>query len=240
MERVLTSQLKQHPGQKVMMQGWVHRIRSLGQVTFIVLRDRGGIRQVVVEGNNIDVSVLTNESVIKVEGLVKLEEKAPSGVELQATDLKIISQPADSPPIAINSKDICSTTRLDTLLKHRSISLRNPKIRAIFKVQAEIITAFRDFLKSQGFTEISTPKIVSSATEGGAELFPVQYFEQKAYLAQSPQFYKQMMVGSGFERVFEVGKAYRAEEHNTARHINEFLSLDYEMGFIQDEQIPRI
>jgi len=121
-------------------------------------------------------------------------------------------------------------------LKHRAISLRNPEIRSVFKVQAEIMTAFRDFLMDRGFTEISTPKIVSSATEGGAELFPVQYFEQKAYLAQSPQLYKQIMVGSGFERVFEVGKAYRAENHNTARHINEFISLDYEMGFIEDEQ----
>jgi len=150
--------------------------------------------------------------------------------------LRIISQPVEPPPIAINSKDIYSTARLDTLLKHRAISLRNPEIRAIFKVQAEITAAFRNFCIQQDFTEISTPKIVSCATEGGSELFPVQYFEQKAYLAQSPQLYKQMMVGSGMERVFEVGKAYRAESHNTARHINEFVSLDYEMGFIEDEQ----
>jgi nondiscriminating aspartyl-tRNA synthetase len=236
MKRVLTSELKEYSGQKVMMQGWVHRIRKLGQVIFIVLRDRGGLGQMVVEGDQADAVQVTGESVIQVEGLVRLEGRAPGGVELQVSDLKIISQPTETPPISINSRDIYSTTRLDTILKHRALSVRNPEIRSVFKVQAEIIAAFRDFLSDHGFTEISTPKIVSSATEGGAELFPIQYFEEKAYLAQSPQLYKQIMVGSGFERVFEVGKAYRAESHNTARHINEFLSLDYEMGFIEDEQ----
>jgi len=236
MKRVLTSELKEYAGQKVMMQGWAHRIRRLGNVVFIVLRDRGGLGQVVVEGDQIDTAQVTNESVIQIEGSVRLDDRASSGAELQVSALRMISQPAESPPIAVNSRDIYSTTRLDTVLKHRAISLRNPEIRAIFKVQAEIMTSFRDFLIRRGFTEISTPKIVSSATEGGAELFPVQYFERKAYLAQSPQLYKQIMVGSGFERVFEVGKAYRAEKHDTARHINEFISLDYEMGFIEDEQ----
>ena len=236
MKRVLSSELREYAGQKVMMQGWAHRIRRLGHVTFIVLRDRGGLGQAVVEGDQMDAAQVTNESVIQIQGSVRLEDRAPSGVELQVSSLEIIGQPAEPPPIAVNSKHICSTTRLDTVLKHRAISLRNPEIRSVFKVQAEIMTAFRDFLMDRGFTEISTPKIVSSATEGGAELFPVQYFEQKAYLAQSPQLYKQIMVGSGFERVFEVGKAYRAENHNTARHINEFISLDYEMGFIEDEQ----
>ena len=236
MKRVLSSELREYAGQKVMMQGWAHRIRRLGNVTFIVLRDRGGLGQAVVEGDQMDAAQVTNESVIQIQGSVRLEDRAPSGVELQVSSLEIIGQPAEPPPIAVNSKHICSTARLDTLLKHRAISLRNPEIRSVFKVQAEIMTAFRDFLMDRGFTEISTPKIVSSATEGGAELFPVQYFEQKAYLAQSPQLYKQIMVGSGFERVFEVGKAYRAENHNTARHINEFISLDYEMGFIEDEQ----
>lgn len=236
MKRVLTSNLKEHAGEKVMMQGWIHRIRRLGRVTFVVLRDRAGLGQVVIEGLNGNAAQITNESVIQVEGLAKLDDRAAGGAELQASALEIISQPVEPPPIAINSKDIYSTARLDTILKHRAISLRNLKIRAIFKVQAEITAAFREFCIQQDFTEISTPKIVSCATEGGSELFPVQYFEQKAYLAQSPQLYKQMMVGSGLERVFEVGKAYRAESHNTSRHINEFVSLDYEMGFIKDEQ----
>jgi len=236
MERALTCQLKKYAGQEVMMQGWVHRTRKLGQVTFIVLRDRGGLGQAVIEGDQHDPIQLMNESVIQIEGLARLDERAQGGAELQVSKLKVISQPVEPPPFAINSKHIYSAARLDTILKHRAISLRNPRIRAIFKVQAELIAAFRDFLTKQGFTEICTPKIVSCATEGGAELFPVQYFEQKAYLAQSPQFYKQIMVGSGLERVFEVGKAYRAESHNTARHINEFVSLDYEMGFIKDEQ----
>jgi nondiscriminating aspartyl-tRNA synthetase len=236
MKRVLTSELKEYAGQKVMMKGWVHRIRRLGQVTFIVLRDRGGLGQAVVEGDSIDAAQLPSEAVIQVAGSARLDNRAQGGAELQVSALKIISQPAEPPPIAVNSKHIYSTVRLDTVLKHRAVSLRNPKIRVIFKIQAGIIAAFRDFLIDHGFTEISTPKIVSCATEGGAELFPVQYFERKAYLAQSPQFYKQIMVGSGFERVFEVGKAYRAESHNTARHLNEYISLDYEMGFIEDEQ----
>jgi len=236
MKRVLTSELKRYAGQKVMMQGWIHRTRTLGQVMFLVLRDRGGLGQLVMEGKGNGFDHMTNESVIQVEGVPRLEDRAQGGAELQVSDLKMISQPVEAPPIAVNSTDIYSTARLDTVLKHRAISLRNPEIRAVFKVQAEIIDAFRDFLTEHDFTEISTPKIVSSATEGGAELFSVQYFEETAYLAQSPQFYKQMMVGSGFERVFEVGKAYRAESHNTARHINEFISLDYEMGFIENEQ----
>lgn len=236
MKRVLTSELKGHAGQKVMIQGWVHRIRKLGQVTFIVLRDRGGLGQIVVEGDEMDTSRLMNESVIQAAGSVRLDDRASGGAELQVEELEVISRTTEPPPIAVNSRDMRSTARLDTILEHRAISLRNPEIRAIFKVQAEIMAAFRDFLKDQGFTEISTPKIVSCATEGGAELFPVQYFERKAYLAQSPQFYKQMMVGSGLERVFEVGKAYRAENHNTPRHLNEFISLDYEMGFIENEQ----
>jgi nondiscriminating aspartyl-tRNA synthetase len=208
----------------------------MGKVMFIVLRDRGGLAQGVVEGDDLNINQLMSESIIEVEGAVRLDERAPGGAEMEISSLHIISQPVDIPPVAVNSKDIYSTARLDTILKHRSISLRNPALRAVFKVQEVIVAAFRDFLTQQDFTEINTPKIVSSATEGGAELFPVQYFEQTAYLAQSPQFYKQMMVGSGFERVFEVGKAYRAENHNTARHINEFLSLDFEMGFIRDEQ----
>ena len=234
MKRILASELKEHAGQKVMMQGWVHRIRRLGQVTFMILRDRSGMAQVVVEGDQISSDKLANESVIQMAGSVRLDHRAQGGAELQASALKIITQPVESPPLAVNSKDIYSTVRLDTILKHRAISLRNPKIRAVFRVQAEIIAAFRDFLTDRDFTEINTPKIVSCATEGGAELFSVQYFEKNAYLAQSPQLYKQMMVGAGFERVFEVGKAYRAESHNTARHINEFVSLDYEMGFIED------
>ena len=236
MKRVLISELKEHAGQKVMMQGWVHRIRKLGQITFIVLRDRSGLGQVVIEQGQIDAAQLTGESIVQVQGQARLDNRAQSGAELQVSALKVIAQPVGALPVAVSSKQICSTTRLDTILEHRAISLRNPGIRAIFKVQAQLIAAFRDFLTEHGFTEISTPKIVSCATEGGAELFPVQYFERKAYLAQSPQFYKQIMVGSGFERVFEVGKAYRAEHHNTARHINEFVSLDYEMGFIEDEQ----
>lgn len=236
MKRVLTTELKKHAGQEVMLQGWVHRTRRLGQVTFIILRDRGGTGQIVVEGDGPNALKITNESVIQVIGSVRLDKRASGGAELQVSELKVISQADESLPLVVSSRDIKSAARLDTILQHRAISLRNLEIKAIFRIQAEIISSFRDFLSDHGFMEISTPKIVACATEGGSELFPIQYFERKAYLAQSPQFYKQMMVGAGLERVFEVGKAYRAESHNTARHINEFISLDYEMGFIQDEQ----
>lgn len=133
MKRVLTSELKRHAGQKVMVQGWVHRIRKLGQVAFIILRDRGGLCQIVAEGDLIDTTELINESVIQMHGLVRLEERAPGGVELQALELTIISRPVDTPPIAINSKYIYSSARLDTMLKHRAISLRNPEIELYSK-----------------------------------------------------------------------------------------------------------
>ncbi len=133
-------------------------------------------------------------------------------------------------PFEVNLANV--ETGLENMLDHRVLSLRNPRVRAAFTVQSEILEGFRQFLRGEGFTEVQTPKIVATGTEGGAELFPVRYFEKPAYLAQSPQFYKQMLVGSGFERVYEIGHVFRAERHNTSRHLNEFVSLDLEMGFI--------
>ena len=236
MKRILASEANQYIGEEILLQGWVHRMRQLGQISFLLLRDRSGIIQTVVEEGIVDLPKVSNESVVTIRGKAGEDKRAPGGLEVRVQELEIISPSLDLSPIEINKKIDFLKTSLDTVLAFRPLSLRNPDIRAIFKVQAEIIRAFREFLLKEDFTEIQTPKIVATGTEGGSQLFPVQYFERQAYLAQSPQFYKQIMVGSGFERVFEVGHAYRAEEHNTARHLNEYISLDLEMGFIVDEE----
>ena len=171
---------------------------------------------------------------VEVTGDKVENEKAPGGIEIHAKEISIIGNIYyDKLPFEING--FKQKASLEKLLDFRGLSLRTPKARAIFKVQEEISDSFRDYLKSQNFSEIHTPKITSSSTEGGSEMFTVDYFGRRALLTQSPQFYKQMMVGAGFERVFEVGSAYRAELHNTWRHLNEYISLDVEMGFIKDE-----
>ncbi|HEY3314523.1 MAG TPA: aspartate--tRNA(Asn) ligase [Bacillota bacterium] len=234
MERVTSRHLKSHAGRTVVAAGWVHVIRALGNLTFIVIRDRDGLFQVVAEGHDDQVSALTIESVVRVTGKVALDERAPSGAEIRLSELEIVALAEQSLPFEVNKKDLLAG--LDLVLDHRVLSLRHPKVHAIFSVQSEIMAGFRDFLSGRGFTEISTPKIVATGTEGGSELFALNYFDRPAYLAQSPQFYKQMLVGAGYERVFEVGHVYRAEEHNTSRHINEFTSLDLEMGFIDSDE----
>ncbi len=235
MKRILATEAGQYIGEEILLQGWVHRIRQLGQISFLLLRDRSGVIQTVIEEGITDLPKVSNESVVAIKGKVGEDKRAPGGLEVRVRELEVLSPSLDLSPVEINKKIDFLKTNLDTVLTFRPLSLRNPDIRAIFKVQAEIIRAFREFLLREDFTEIQTPKIVATGTEGGSQLFPVQYFERQAYLAQSPQFYKQIMVGSGFERVFEVGHAYRAEEHNTARHLNEYISLDLEMGFIANE-----
>lgn len=232
MERVLIKDALKSTDSKVTIYGWVHRIRDLGNITFVLVRDRTGIIQAVIEEKQKIHFRL--ECVIKITGIIVSNEKAPGGAELHSESLEIISDVEyEMLPLQLNKKILNS--HLDTALDHRVLSLRNPMIHSVFNVQQEITSCFRDFFKSKGFTEIHTPKIVSEGTEGGSELFPVKYFDKKVYLAQSPQFYKQMMVAAGYERVFEVGHAYRAELHNTPRHLNEYVSLDIEMGFIKDE-----
>lgn len=236
MNRILNKEVKNYIGQEILVKGWVHNVRMLGQVAFIILRDRSALLQTVVDAKQIDIKKITNESVVEIKGKVKEDKRAIGGVELEVTELKIISLADDTLPIEVNKTKELFTAGLDAIIVNRPISIRNIDIRSIFKVQAELIWAFRDFLRKQDFTEIHSSKIVASGTEGGANLFKIDYFGKLAYLAQSPQFYKQIMVGSGFERVFEVGMVYRAEEHDTSRHLNEYLSLDYEMGFIENEQ----
>lgn len=233
MSRVLTAHLASHVGQPVTLQGWVHNLRLLGgNLAFLMLRDRSGMVQCVLEGAL--AQPVATESVVTVSGRVVEAPRAVGGVEVQAQSIQVLNA-AESPlPFEINKKEL--KTGLEALLDHRVISLRHPKAHAVFTIQSTLVGAFREYLSDQGFTQIFTPKIVTTGTEGGSNLFPIQYFEQKAYLAQSPQFYKQMMVGAGYERVFEIAPVFRAEEHNTSRHLNEYTSLDVEMGFIESEE----
>lgn len=229
-ERTIVRDLKSHVGEEVTLKGWAHRVRTLGRVTFILLRDRTGIAQVVAAGPLAKEAAVETEAVLEVTGTVAQAPKVESGIEVQASGVRVLSRPAAVLPFEINMEEIAAG--LENQLDHRVLSLRNPKVRAAFTVQSEISQGFREFLSGEGFTEVHSPKIVSTGTEGGADLFQVRYFERTAFLAQSPQFYKQMLVGAGFERVFEVGPVFRAERHNTSRHLNEFTSMDLEMGFI--------
>ncbi len=230
MEKAWISQLAGHQGETVAVQGWVHRVRKLGSLVFLLVKDKTGIIQVVAEGQaEIEAGVET-EAAVEVLGKVVPEAKQSLGVELHAISVRVLGKVHAELPFELNKKDI--GVGLEQILDHRVLSVRHPKVQAIFKVQAEVIHAFRDYLRSQRFTEIRTPKIVATGTEGGSELFPIQYFDRTAFLAQSPQFYKQMMVGAGLQRVFEVAPVYRAEPHNTSRHLSEFISMDLEMGFI--------
>ncbi|MTI48243.1 MAG: aspartate--tRNA(Asn) ligase [Firmicutes bacterium] len=233
MKRILVKELKNRIENEVVIKGWVHRIRKLGKIAFLLIRDRSGIVQCVVNCKEIDISRLKIESVVSISGKVVENKTVNNNLEIHLTELEVISKVTEDLPMEINKENI--EANLDTILDNRVISFRNPKINAIFKVQGAIARGFSQFLLEEDFTEIFTPKIVAEGTEGGTELFKVKYFEREAYLAQSPQFYKQMMVGAGYERVFEIGHVYRAESHDTKRHINEYVSLDLEMGFIKDE-----
>ncbi len=215
---------------EVELKGWVHRVRELGGVSFVMIRDRSGIAQVVVEGK----ADLSLESVVTAVGQVADNDKAPGGVELRASRIVLIARAEPDLPFPVNG-DV-SKIGLDVILDNRPLSLRNPKIRSIFSVQSTIIDAFGSFLRARGFTEMKSSKLIGSGTEGGTGLFEVDYFGAKVFLAQSPQFYKQTMVATGMERVFEVAPAYRAEKHDTPRHLNEYVSMDLEMAFIDSER----
>jgi nondiscriminating aspartyl-tRNA synthetase len=230
--RVLTKDILRSAEQgrhEITVQGWVHRVRELGGVTFVILRDRAGVAQLVFE----EKPDVTLESVIEVRGAPSLNNKAPGGAEIMASSLACLSKAAPDLPYQVNGDP--AKVGLEAMLDHRGLSLRHPKTRAIFRIQATIIEAFGAYLRSQDFTEIKTSKLVGTGTEGGTELFEVDYFDRKVYLAQSPQFYKETMVASGMERVFEIAPAYRAEKHDTPRHLNEYVSMDVEMGFIESE-----
>ena len=232
MERALAVDLGSHAGERVYLQGWVHTIRKLGEVNFLIVRDRSGLAQAVMSSADMKpLAGLQSETVIRVEGEVVAAPSAPRGHELHNNVVTVISPVTEPLPFPINKKEI--TANQSVFLDHAVIGLRGPRQRAALNLSAGIMRGFRETLNQRGFTEIQTPKIVAAATESGANVFTIDYFGQTAYLAQSPQFYKQSMVGV-FERVYEVGPVFRAEPHETIRHLNEYVSLDVEFGFIDD------
>lgn len=218
-------------GTEVKLEGAVHIIRDMGEVAFVILRKSEGLVQCVYEEGSVDFPLkdLKEESAVAVTGTVKKEDRAPGGVEVRLQTITVLSEPTEPMPLAVNKWKM--NTSLEAMLNMRPIALRNVRERAKFRIQEGVVRAFRDFLHSQGFTEIHTPKIGAKGAEGGANIFKLEYFHRPAVLAQSPQFYKQMLVGV-FDRVFEVGPVFRAEKHNTKRHLNEYTSLDFEMGYI--------
>ncbi len=222
------SELKQLEGQTVTLQGWVHNRRNLGGIRFLLLRDNSGVAQCVFQG----VDLPLHESSVRVTGRVVASPKAPGGVELQAEQLEVISEALVPPPVEISKEEWQANP--ETLLSYRAVSVRGLKARAALKVQASLVRAFRGFLDGEGFTEIFTPKLVGAGAEGGANMFEVDYYGRKAYLAQSPQLYKQIMAGV-FERVYETAPVYRAELSHTNRHLAEYMSLDAELAFIKDD-----
>jgi nondiscriminating aspartyl-tRNA synthetase len=234
MTRVISRDLKTHVGEQVVIEGWLHKKRLLGGLTFINVRDRGGLTQVVVK-EKAEVEKLRNlqiGTVLHVEGAVVEEVRAPGGVELHDATLTVMVPVTAEPPIEIDKPLSHKPEHLDTLLDNRVIGLRNLQETKLFRLRSELVRYIREFLYKNDFVEINTPKLVAGAAEGGAEVFKLDYFGKEATLAQSPQLYKQIMVGV-FERVFEIAPAFRAELSATTRHVSEVTMLDIEMGFIE-------
>jgi nondiscriminating aspartyl-tRNA synthetase len=216
------------PGTEVTLEGWVHRRRELARVTFLVLRDRSGLGQVVLPAATV---VPPEETTVRVTGVATANAQAPGGVEVTDAVVEALTEDAATPPAELWRPGL--DVSLPTLLDHAPVLWRHPAQRARWELAAASLRGFRATLDGLGFTEVTTPKLVESATESGANVFAVDYFGRPAYLAQSPQFYKQQLVGV-FERVYEVGPVFRAEPHDTVRHLAEYVSLDVELGFVED------
>ncbi|MEV6105316.1 aspartate--tRNA(Asn) ligase [Streptomyces sp. NPDC051940] len=228
--RVLAAELAAHAGESVEVCGWLHRRRALKSVTFLILRDRSGLAQVVLPAGGED---LPEETVLRVRGTVVPDSAAPGGAEVARAEVEVLSSRAAPPPFDLYRPAVPAS--LPTVLDHAPVALRHPLLRAPYEIGAASVAGFRAALDGLGFTEIHTPKVVSSATESGANVFALDWFGRRAYLAQSPQFFKQAMVGV-FERVYETGPVFRAEPHDTARHLAQYTSLDAELGFVRDHR----
>ncbi|UTX51426.1 aspartate--tRNA(Asn) ligase [Candidatus Saccharibacteria bacterium TM7i] len=238
MTRVLTDSIAAHVGETITIEGWLHKKRLLGGLNFITLRDRRGLAQSLIEDKD-QVEKLRGMqigTVFALTGLVVADERAPGGAELHDVQVEVIVPVTDESPIEIDKPLDHKSENLDTLFEHRVIGLRNLQEAAIFKVQAEVKDAARTFFKENDFTEFNSPKLLPAATEGGAEVFKLDYFGKEATLAQSAQFYKQIMVGV-FERAYEINPTYRAELSATTRHMTEFMHIDAEMGFVTFDEL---
>lgn len=239
--RVLAKDASKHIGKQIDLAGWLHKKRLLGGLTFINLRDRSGIVQILVEDKT-EVEKLRGlqiGTVMAVKGLAVKDQRAPGGVEVHNAKFDIMVAVEDTPPVEIDKALDHQPDNLDTLFEYRVIGLRNTKEAAVFKIQAVLLEGIRQYLKSQEFVEFKSPKLLSDATEGGAEVFKLDYFGKTATLAQSAQFYKQIMVGV-FERAYEIGSTYRAELSATTRHMTEFITVDVEAGFIDFSELQDI
>lgn len=235
MQRILSRQLSHHVGETVRVAGWIHRRRLLKAVAFLILRDAAGLIQVVVtdEATRAQLEALTEETTIAVTGVLTANPDAPGGHEITSPVIEALTDPAEPPPFDLYRPELRAT--LPTLLDNAPVALRHPRIAAVHRIGAAAVAGFRATLDAASFVEIHTPKIVGTATESGANVFRLDYFGRLAFLAQSPQLYKQIMVGV-FERVYEVGPVFRAEPSATARHLAEYTSLDAEFGFITDHR----
>ncbi|SFG52357.1 nondiscriminating aspartyl-tRNA synthetase [Lachnospiraceae bacterium C7] len=233
LEVILSKDIEVKEQKQITIYGAIHTIRDMGDVVFVILRKKEGLFQCVYEKTDqeIEIPKLKEGQTVQVLGTAKAEERAPHGFEIRLKSIEIFSTPKKPMPLQISRWKL--NTSLEANLDNRAIALRNVKERAIFKIQEGIARGFRDYLYDEGFTEIHTPKVGAKSAEGGANLFKLEYFHRPAVLQQSPQFYKQMMVGV-FDRVFETAPVFRAEKHNTKRHLNEYTSLDFEMGYIKD------
>lgn len=237
MGRILSSELQKHINEEVVVSGWLHKRRELGGMTFIVLRDRHGLIQILDEKSQVTEKLngLQNGTIVSVKGTVVEDERAPQKVEIHNPKLTVDVSVEYVAPIEIDKPIDHSPENLETLFENKVVNMRNIVERGIWKIQASVADAAREYLKSQDFAEFHSPKLLAEATEGGAEVFKLDYFGKTATLAQSAQFYKQIMVGS-LERVFEIGATYRAEPSMTTRHMTEFITIDAEMGFIESFQ----
>ncbi|MBQ3718515.1 MAG: aspartate--tRNA(Asn) ligase [Methanomicrobium sp.] len=237
--RIPISEVKPDTGTATVI-GWIHEIRDLGGLSFYILRDRTGFLQATIVKKKAGEDVLaaakeaSRESVVKITGIVKESDKAPGGREIIPEKFEIISKAETPLPLDVSEK---VPAEIDTRLDNRYLDARRPKVAAIFRIRSEVTHAISDYFYKNGFINITTSKIVAAATEGGTELFPIAYFEKEAFLNQSPQLYKQMMMGAGFEKVFEIGPIFRAEEHNTTKHLNEATSIDVEVSFADHNDV---
>ncbi len=244
-ERVYAGELSpEMDGEEVSIAGWVHEKRKLGGLLFLLIRDRSGMVQVTLPKKFVPAEVfelaknVSKESVVVVRGRLQAMDKAPGGVEVIPSQIEVLSSAASPLPLDPTGK---VPANLDTRLDHRVLDLRRPRVAAIFRIRARALKAAREHLTREGFIEVHTPRIISTASEGGTELFPISYFEREAFLAQSPQLYKQMLMGSGMDRVFEIATYFRAEEHDTIWHLNEVTAIDCELAFISSyEDVLRV
>ncbi|CAN5414079.1 aspartate--tRNA(Asn) ligase [soil metagenome] len=237
MTRTLNSELSNSIDKTVTIQGWLHKKRLLGGLNFITLRDRSGLAQTLIVDSELEkLRGLQTGTVLALTGTVVADERAPGGAELHDVTVEVIVPVTDESPIEIDKPLGHDSDNLETLFDNRVIGLRNMQEQTIFKVQAKVLETARQYFIANQFTEMNTPKILAEATEGGAEVFKLDYFGKTATLAQSAQFYKQMMVGV-FERVFETNPTYRAEQSATTRHMTEYITIDAEMGFIEFDDL---